>query len=80
MNDGHELSPQLKIAVTNAFNEGLRQLIGSVHSIMPDDAIMLNVITCVFIARRECGFTDEQTRDEISTAVNAYTLMKEKIR
>jgi hypothetical protein len=57
-------------AITTAFNEGLRQLLVSVHGIMPDDAIVLNAITCLCIARKQCGFTEDETRDAIVAAFN----------
>jgi hypothetical protein len=65
-----ELSPALKASITTAFNEGMRQLIHSVHGIMPDDAVVLNVITCLCLARKQLGFSDEDTRDAIVAALN----------
>jgi hypothetical protein len=68
--DGEDLSPALKASITTAFNEGLRQLITSTHGIMPDNAIVLNVITTLCLARKQLGFTEEQTRDAVIAALN----------
>src|SRR5215471_12664789 len=68
--DGEKLSPQVIMGITNAFNEGLRNLITSVHGIMPDDAVVLNTITALCVARKTCGFTEEETRDEVVDALN----------
>jgi hypothetical protein len=65
-----ELSPNLKMAITTAFNDGLRHLISSAHGVMPEDAIVLNVIAALCVARKQLGFSDEQTRDEVVKAVN----------
>jgi len=65
-----KLSPEIIVGITTAFNEGLRQLIESVHQIMPDEAIILNVIAAVFVARKKYGFSEKETTEEISKAVN----------
>lgn len=65
-----DFSPALKASVTSAFNEGLKQLFGSVHGIMPDEAVVLNVITCLCLVRKQLGFRPEQTRDEVVAALN----------
>jgi hypothetical protein len=70
-NDGEKLlSPEVIVGITNAFNNGLRQLVTSVHGIMPDEAIVLNVVTAVFVARKKCGFKEEDTRNDILAAVD----------
>jgi len=68
--DDAKLSPEIIAGITTAFNEGLRQLISSVHEIMPDEAIVLNVITALFVARKKSGFNERDTVKEISKATN----------
>jgi hypothetical protein len=70
-NDG-DFSPQLKEHITRAFNEGLRQLICSVYGIMPDEAIVLNVVASLCVARGQNGFTNEENRDAIIAALNTH--------
>ena len=65
-----EFTPELILAITTAFNNGLLNLFQSVHDIMPDDAIVLNAISALCIARKKLGFTEQQTRDEIIKALN----------
>lgn len=65
-----ELPAEIITGITTMFNDSLKELFSSIHGVMPDDAIVLNVITCLFIARRECGIKDEQTKNEIVSAIN----------
>jgi len=65
-----EFTPELILAITTAFNDGLLNLFQSVHGIMPDNAIVLNAVSALCIARKKLGFTEQQTRDEIIKALN----------
>jgi hypothetical protein len=77
--DEQQLSPTLKMAITTAFNEGMRQLITSVRGIMPDDAILTNVITVLCVVRKECGFSEEDTRNKIVEAFNQNVVWSRQI-
>jgi len=67
------------MTLTVLFNDGMRQLIRSVHGIMPNDAIVLNTITALCIARKQCGFTEQETRDAIVNAFNQNAVWSKQL-
>jgi len=77
MSSDGDLSPKIIESITTAFNLGLEDLVMSTHGIMPDEAIVLNMITVLFAARKKCGFNEEKTRKTIMEAVEQNMLWAE---
>jgi hypothetical protein len=75
MNPEEQISPQLKEAITNAFIDGVKHLVASTHGIIPDDVVVLNIISALCMARKRLGFSDEQTRDQIIAALNTNMIV-----